>query len=266
MVLIGEGTYGKVYRPPLPCKGKQVRGRLVGKVFEDDDEFIEEVKIANQIENINSGHIFSVPMYETCPENLQILYKDGGMDLYDYINDESPTKFMTIMNNIKYMLRGLEIMAQNKLVHQDIKLENLVFNGKKLYLIDFGLMTSFAKVYKNKEFLKYDYLPFPPEYKYEAFGAGKFKDIFMSHLKTHRIFRLLKKIYPDYMDDLNAIDSTNAAKIDIYSLGIVLLQLYKWYGKQNMKVQKLILGMICFDPKKRWDIKTCISYMNANFQ
>lgn len=266
MVLIGEGTYGKVYRPPLPCKGKQIRGKLVGKVFEDDEEFKQEVKIAKHIDEINSRHIFSVPLYETCPENLQILYKDGGMDLYDYISEKSPTQFMAIIKNLKYVCMGLEMLISRGLIHQDIKLENLVFNGRNLYLIDFGLMTTFGKVYKQKEFLKYDYLPFPPEYKYIGFGPDKYEDVFLKHLKSHSIFRLLKKIYPGYMDDLRSLDYVDASKIDIYSLGIVLLQLYKWYGKHNLKIEKLIVGMICFDPKKRWDIGACISYIDTNLQ
>lgn len=265
MVLIGEGTYGKVYRPALPCRGKQIRGKYVGKVFEDDDEFKAEIKISHRINEINSRHIFTVPMYETCPENLQILYKDGGMDLYDYIYDHKPTKFKTIMKNMKFVCHGLKMLIDNKMVHQDIKLENLVFNGTKLYLIDFGLMTSFAKVYKKKEFLKFDYLPFPPEYKYAVFGDEKFKDVFLKHLKSHRIYRLLKKIYPDYMNDLNALDSKDEKKIDIYSLGMVIIQLYQWYGKSNADVEALIRGMICFDPKKRWDIDTCIKQIETNF-
>lgn len=266
MVLIGEGTYGKVYRPPLPCKGQQIRGKLVGKVFEDDEEFKTQVGIAKRIERINSAHIFSVPMYETCPENLQILYKDGGMDLYDYIHEpkNNSSKFMLIMKNMKFMIKGLQVLIDNELIHQDIKLENLVFNGHKLYLIDFGLMTTFAKVYKQKEFLKFDYLPFPPEYKYSLYG-NKFKNIFLNHLKTHRIFRLIKKIYPSYLEDLKAVDSTDVTKIDVYSLGIVLLQLYHWYGKKNTKVEELIIGMIRFDPKKRWSVSACNTYLEKHF-
>lgn len=264
MVLIGEGTYGKVYRPPLPCKGKQIRGKYVGKVFEDDEEYKAEIKIANRIHKINSGHAFSIPMYETCPENLQILYNDGGMDLYDYIHEQKPNNFMILMENMKYVCDGLELLIQNELIHQDIKLENLVFNGKKLYLIDFGLMSTFSKVYKQKEFLKFDYLPFPPEYKYAVYG-DKFKDVFLKHLKSHRIFRLMKKIYPTYMDDLNALDSTDVTKIDIYSLGIVLLQLYNWYGKTDLNIEELIAGMICFDPKKRWTVERCSAYLKHYF-
>lgn len=263
MVLIGEGTYGKVYRPALPCNGKQIHGPFVGKVFEDDDEYKSQVRIAKRLHEINSRHIFSIPMYETCPENLQILYKDGGMDLYDYINDRKPKQFAKLIKNMKFVCRGIKMLIDNKLVHQDIKLENLVFNEEKLYLIDFGLMATFDKVYKQKEFLKFDYLPFPPEYKFVIFK--NFKNIFLKHLKSHQIFRLIKKIYPNYMDDLSLIDSVDASKIDIYSLGIVLLHLYRWYGKTHKTLEKLILGMICFDHKKRWDIQTCISYLDKHF-
>lgn len=47
------------------------------------------------------------------------------------------------------MLRRLEWMHQMSLVHRDIKPENMAidyFNGNKLYLLDFGLATSYSVV------------------------------------------------------------------------------------------------------------------------
>jgi serine/threonine protein kinase len=48
---------------------------------------------------------------------------------------------------------------------------------------------------------------------------------------------------------------------DIYSLGMVLLQLYKWYDKVDYKIEDLIRGMICFNPEKRWNINKIIRYI-----
>ncbi len=259
MVLIGEGTYGKVYRPPLSCNDKMIKNSI-GKVFSDKKDYETELKIIKKIKDINVNNIFSIPFYESCPKNLQLIYKDGGMDLYDFISDNSRKHFKHILEKMKYICLGIKYLIQNEYVHQDIKLENLVYNSKKLYLIDFGLLTHFKDIQKNISFLKYDYIIFPPEYKRFVYH-DKFVPYFLKNFNNSTILGFIKKIYPTWKDDLKIKNyEIYPDKIDIYSLGIVLTILYKWHGKQNSKIEELIKGMICFDPKKRWNIDRVISW------
>lgn len=262
-MLIGEGTYGKVYNPPLLCKGKQLNSKKVGKVFSDKQDYQDELKIARFIENINSSHIFSIPFYETCPQNLQLIYKNGGKDLYDYISENNPKNFKDIYKNLKYICYGIKTLLDNHKVHQDIKLENIVYDGKKLYLIDFGLMDKTSGIYKNKSFLKYEYLAFPPEYKRYVYDKN-YQSYFLNHLESKSIFYFIKKhIYPDYKEDLTILKEKPTYptdKIDIYSLGMVLAQLYRWSNKENKKIAYIIKNMIRFDPSKRWNIHQVLEH------
>lgn len=264
MSLIGEGTYGKVYRPPMRCNGRMpAKQKIVGKVFASPRDYADEVSISKKIEKINAAHEFSIPMIDTCADELQIIYRDGGMNLSDYMKRHKPTNFWKIFRQLRLVAIGIRQLSKRKLVHQDIKLENIVFDGTRIYLIDFGLMTNFSKVYQNMHFLRYRYMPFPPEYKRFAFGET-FKKNFASFANADAAFAsFARNAYPDFerdLDSLNEKPTYPRNKIDVYSLGMVLCEIYVWYGKRNEEVEALIRNMIRMDPRKRYNIDQVISF------
>lgn len=260
MGIIGEGSYGKVYRPPIPCDTNKKMSKTVGKVFHDNDDYQTELRKMKMVKSLNANSKFTIPMYETCKENLEIIYADGGQDLYQYLEHHKRTEFLSILKCMRYLCDGLKLLVNSKYVHQDIKLENIVYNGDRMYLIDFGLMTKTTQIYKEAKFLEYDYPPFPPEYKHYAFGAN-----FLNNNKFE-IPTIIKSYYKDYKADLADLikhPSYPTDKIDTYSLGIVIAQLYHWSRKKNTDIEELICGMICFNPSKRWDIdRVCLWFTN----
>ena len=67
------------------------------------------------------------------------------------------------------------------------------------------------------------------------------------------------------MTDLDALrrkPTYPTEKLDIYSLGMVFVQLYKWSKKTDIRIEELICGMICFDPVKRWDIDQVLAWFD----
>ena len=270
MVLIGEGTYGKVYRPSLPCgsrKSLQNRKDIVGKVFSDKDYYNREVELATKVQEMNVNNEFSIPFYKTCKENLQIMYKDGGSDLYDYmVEHPGASRFSDIMGKMRFLCKGIKVLLEHNLVHLDIKLENIVYNGDRLYLIDFGLMSPEHIVYKRPSLLKYDYIPYPPEFKRYERGESYIKYFNKNFENTH-LLSYIKKFYKTWMIDLDALrrkPTYPTEKLDIYSLGMVFVQLYKWSKKTDVRIEELICGMICFDPVKRWDIDQVLAWFDKN--
>ena len=266
-ILIGEGTYGKVYRPHIPCKNKTFKNNVVGKVFADKDDYDNEVEIAKLIKNLNVKNEFSIPFYDNCDENMEIIYKNGGQDLYDYmINHNNHDKFYDILYKMRYICNGIQILIKNGLVHQDIKLENIVYNGEDLYLIDYGLMTQRSIVYNIKAFLTYDYIAFPPEYKRHEYGID-FNIKFLKNFNGGSMLTFIQTFYIDYKKDLLTLmdkPSYPTNKIDIYSLGMVICSLYKWYNHRDVNIEELICGMICFNPNKRWTINKVIKWFANN--
>lgn len=265
MALIGEGSYGKVFRPPKNCNGKKIVNNSVGKIFDDKNDYLSQVNIATKVKSMNTRNIFSIPFYQTCDDNLQIIYGDGGMDLQQYTSSYKNIHFTNILKNMKLICQGIKILIQNDYVHQDIKRENIVYNQNKnkLYLIDFGLMTHTNEIYQNHDFLNYDYLAFPPEYK-ESIYHKDFKPRFFRNFKGNKqLLQFIKTFYTNWKNDLKSLienPSYPTDKIDIYSLGIVICYLYKWYNVKNTDIESLIIGMICFDPKKRWEIDSVLKW------
>lgn len=169
---------------------------------------------------------------------------------------------MSILKQFKYVCMGISMLSKKRYVHQDIKVENLVYNGKRLFLIDFGLMT--RDPYADRYMLKQDYIVFPPEYKHYVYGK-KCSSYVFKNFTNMNILGTIKSIYPEYKTDLENIRSYPHDKIDVYSLGIVLVILYKWSGVNNKQVEQLIRGMICFDPAKRWSAEAASQFISDKF-
>jgi serine/threonine protein kinase len=232
----------------------------------------------------------------------QIIYKYGGKSLYDVMNgltthQGSIKNFLKLMLLFKPILLGIQKFNNRSpspnVVHLDIKPHNIMLLRSKMYLIDYGLLSAHDEVYnKNRlHILSSDYPWYPPEFKAFTFppkadydklferindnfvkvepkiGTAISTTLKMNPKKDFVSFfntKLAKKDYINYAD-----------KIDIYSLGIVLLQLYLWSGYHKkvysrpskyhnikLNVIELIKGMIQFDPRNRYNIEQVINKFN----
>jgi serine/threonine protein kinase len=147
----------------------------------------------------------------------------------------------------------------------DIKVENLVYNGKKLYLIDFGLMKHESKVYKS--LYEFDYPTDPPEFK-RYLSKDKFIPRFKKNFEGSNLLVHISTYYKSMEKDLKALlshPSYPTDKIDVYSLGIVIAQLYKWYrrsGPALPQAESLIIGMVCMDPERRYTAEQALSNLD----
>jgi len=104
------------------------------------------------------------------PKNIiyQIILEDGGSELSHLFRNKNLInyeKFITIFNKF---LTGMLLLQKKKIVHRDIKPPNVLYNGEKLNLIDFGLAVNAKDIYKlnneNIRRMNYVYIFNPPEY------------------------------------------------------------------------------------------------------
>lgn len=322
---LGRGTAGCIFKPHLKCATVSNQKNSIGKVFNDEDEYNNELDMARIMERIDSKHEFSIPIIASCdgihyyrhndevsrckllslnhPPSYykQIIYKYGGQSLEEIMSNGKRigniTNFCKLFLAFKPILLGIQKFNNRdpspNIVHLDIKPHNIMLLRSKLYLIDYGLLSAHDEIYQanRTQILTSDYPWYPPEFKSYTFkNTGDYDKLFkrindnfvnvdpvlgkaitttlkMTPKKDFETFynsKIPKKQYIEY-----------AHKIDVYSLGVVLLQLYLWsnyhrkqysrpskYSRVKGLVIELLKGMIQFDPRHRMSIEQVITKYN----
>jgi len=306
---IGEGTYGCVYRKHLPCRKKKAFATpTVGKVFVKEYEASLEKNIQEIVEKLDPAHEFSLPMYNSCTVQVtdpifrkelkkcsliktsskpykQLIYRDGGKDLRSIMRKKgSKAGFLRIFKRIGPILQGIKLLYENGYAHQDIKPANMMFDGSKVYLIDFGIMDEMQGIFamQNKRVLSHHYPYYPPEFKLFVYGKT-FNNFYLKFLnnfdfnfdiggKRVQLLDLFETVLDfDIKDELRSAFNLKkrsfiGSKVDVYSLGILLFELYMWSGLEErqekkafcQKVKALIRGMVQFNVEKRFSIVEAI--------
>jgi serine/threonine protein kinase len=161
--LVGQGTYGCVFQPPLLCKHKDVSKTKVGKITYkgDSQREISAYKVLHKIEEWQQYFILSAPSDSCSPRivenqvepdlskceflmeadnNLQIeqlLMPYGGKDLYTHslIN----TKKIPFFILCRQLLEAGALMILHGIVHYDIHSRNILIDSSgTARIIDFG--------------------------------------------------------------------------------------------------------------------------------
>lgn len=299
MSFIGQGTYGCVFYPPISCvndnldkNGKQE----VGKVFYDKPAFQQEKHFHELIQKMDPTFSFTVPFHGTCQINTskiaydqrkqcrylfhphrypQIILGYGGNDLFEVMVKKKGNEkfFKKLLKSTLPIIHGLQVMQDHGYIHQDIKVENVLWDGKNMKLIDFSLMTPLHLVYSedNESILAADYPYFPPEYKLYVKRYKTF-DSFWKDYRYSLDFRTVSGAYEDFMqffvpsykDDLSVFYRNSrknymeyARKMDVFSLGMVLAVLYHWCSMHTKmspfttKTKHVIASMLQVNPEKR---------------
>ena len=151
MEKIGEGAYGKVYS----CTHKQTGKKFaLKKMYLTNEEegipstAIREIALLKELDHINIIKLNDVIHYN---KRLILVFDFADEDLKKFmtsIEGEIPIK---IVKSFTYqMIKGIENCHKNKVLHRDIKPQNLLISGKKiLKLADFGLARASGVPVKN---------------------------------------------------------------------------------------------------------------------
>lgn len=248
-----------------------------------------EVKLFRQSDDVHKCE-FITPTHEPS-QSQQIIYKYGGKSLQDMMSTKngSIAAFVKLFVSMGPLIKGLQTFAEKNITHMDIKPPNLLVNKNRLYLIDFGLTSKHSEIFTTDmtNILRTDYLWFPPEFKAFLLPASSSIDVlyrrFMDNFAENdpsvgRALRTLlqvnvRKELQELWSDKPAKKSyvQSAAMIDVYSLGIVLLQLLLWsgyhlkeykraspYSVLRDQIIEMLKGMLRMDPKKRSSIKAVL--------
>jgi serine/threonine protein kinase len=196
-------------------------------------------------------------------------------------------------------LEGLSKLHKIGLIHQDIKVNNILEKDTTFKYIDFGISMKKKEIFdieRNAIYLNADYMIHPPEYRYFSryyYISKKIETIdmfvdnewYLLHYiigeNKVRNIDLYKKIYnyDDYKKKLSDMfdvlksktklqiiksftDQVN--KIDIYSLGMVLLHIHPYLQMDKTSILAksyitLLTNMINPNIFERYDTDDCIN-------
>lgn len=192
--LLSQGGFGCVYYPGINCSGKSDKDKkTVTKIQARDFNADNEIYIGKIITSIPSYKKYFIPVITSCPIDIRkidnkiigdckVINNPNSIDYLlmslDYIENKSlesafvissskdikRKSFAMILGMYKYLMYGIDLLSQERIVHFDLKIENLLFSNKKNLplIIDFGLSIPMSKL--NADTMKKYFYIYAPEY------------------------------------------------------------------------------------------------------
>ena len=182
--------------------------------------------------------------------DLRLMINDnGGSDLNKLLDDIQyknvseliillPKLYITFLE----VMKGVRQCVKNKVIHSDIKPGNILYDEKKnkYYIIDFGLMKTFSKIYKREIYMNYtiNMKPGDVHYRYWPFDSG----IAVSYSKNKQclpktplistgfkhkeeVIQLYKR-YKTSTNNVTKFIKHSKEKFDVFSLGVTMLEYF----------------------------------------
>lgn len=148
---LGEGTYGIVYKAVR--KSDQNLVALKSIRLEDEDEgvpatAIREISLLKELNHPNVVALYDIIHTEN---KLTLVFEYLDLDLKKYQNEIGGKVPKDAMKSFLWqLLRGLRCCHENRILHRDLKPQNLLINKKgDLKLADFGLARAVGIPVKN---------------------------------------------------------------------------------------------------------------------
>lgn len=145
--LIARGGMGVVYRATQLALERPVALKVIARQLADDEQFrrrfLSESRLAASLE-----HPAVVPVYDAREDDGELLVAmrlvDGG-DLRRLIDREGPLEPERAVNLLGQIAEALDAAHAAGIVHRDVKPHNILIEGERAYLSDFGLAKAYAE-------------------------------------------------------------------------------------------------------------------------
>lgn len=234
--VIGKGKYSVVVKPAVTdvanyrwyVSYRDKDDSDVSKLFinheNNVEDFTREYNILIKISEIENYTDFTVPfkgastinteMLSNNFELLKLLEADNTCRIYQIILGHGGLNLHKMNEQISYetfilliekFYKGIEVLHQNNIIHRDLKPMNVLYDGKQLNIVDYGLACSIDEVFnKNASYfiLEDMYMYHPPEF-YVAHLLFQEPDELTFQEKVENVFSNLttiNKVTIDYYD------------------------------------------------------------------
>jgi len=275
-----DNDVAKLYKKGVDSFQKELQQFVIIRKIDPNSKFTPKLKGALKINDkeLTESNIIS------CLNNNKLIYQIILENAGEKINTKFKISYQQFLLIFKEFLEGMIKMQKEGLVHRDIKPANVLFNGRRLNLIDFGMMCNKEDVYSKKSMsiLSFKYPFYPPEFyvayifrmninndndnieftenidnvygmmvrsQYFAFINKYIKgeDFNKFKLGIKDFLSDIKKSYTKYSDIFN---SDLALKSDIYPLSFIISALNKniTFNEHSQKHFIDLLFRSCFEP------------------
>ncbi|HMC50337.1 MAG TPA: serine/threonine-protein kinase, partial [Solirubrobacterales bacterium] len=145
--LIARGGMGVVYRATQLALERPVALKVIAHQLADDEKFrrrfLSESRLAAHLE-----HPAVVPVYDAREDNGELIVAmrliEGG-DLRRLIDRGGPLRPERAAHLLGQIAEALDAAHAAGIVHRDVKPHNILIEGERAYLSDFGLAKAYAE-------------------------------------------------------------------------------------------------------------------------
>ena len=195
--LINSGAFGCIFSPTLTCNGEVGSAKYITKIQKSERAILNELRISEKVRHITGYARFFAPVIKHCSVKIAkdrvndlkkcevfegesrktiesssyISMKTryvGDKDLRVHIFSNSETiHFLTaFFTTYSHLLKAIKKLVSNKIIHFDLKYNNVIFDPVKRLpiIIDFGQSWSLDEIHTEKQlytaffvFDQYDY-------------------------------------------------------------------------------------------------------------
>ncbi|KAF7798594.1 hypothetical protein EIP86_009816 [Pleurotus ostreatoroseus] len=144
---LGEGTYATVYKGRSRATNEIVALKEIHLDAEEGtpSTAIREISLMKELKHVNIVRLYDVIHTET---KLVLIFEYCERDLKKYMDahgDRGALDPVTVRSFMYQLLRGTAFCHENRVLHRDLKPQNLLINRKgELKLGDFGLARAFG--------------------------------------------------------------------------------------------------------------------------
>lgn len=248
--IIGEGSCSKVYYGIHQTKNHEVAIKKIAFDQLEDKLKVRAIKEISILQSINHPNIIKLYDYKFDRNKLLLIteYCNCG-NLYEWIKKENKQP-QEILSVIKQILEGIQYLHSNKIIHRDIKPQNILIQEPLIIkLCDFGFSQTFKEeinmfqticgtpLYMSPEILKMQ--PYTIKSEIWSLGVLFYNIFFNSH---------------PYGELLNVNDYRNKLQKELTIPEITTFQ----NREINQTINQLIKNMLSLEPEHRLNVEEII--------
>jgi serine/threonine protein kinase len=242
--IIGEGATGKVWLSVDERKNELLAIKVIPAQYLKQDEDGQQ-RLRRELTNLHKlkhENIIQIKGCENTKNNTYIALEfcNGGnlLQYQKYYQKKTKTTLneLYIQKLLRQITSGLEYMHEKKIIHRDIKLENILLN--------FDKYPNMAIKGKIPPKVNYDNISLSDSFTVKIADLGFSKDIEASNI-TATILGTPINMSPDMVENYNSKETKNYnTSVDLWSLGTITYELLTGKPAFNGKQYEVIFKQI----------------------